>query len=53
MFGVVLELFVVEKQLLTCGEHKLCAAVAALQNSVNEFHGRFPQKQGSEIRNRA
>jgi hypothetical protein len=42
MFGVVLELFIVEKQLLAGREHKLGAAIVALQYSVGEFHGRLP-----------
>ena len=38
--GVVLELLVVEKQLLSGGEHELAVAVGANQNSVDEldFH---------------
>ncbi len=43
MLGIVLELFVVEKELLTGGENELCPAVVALQNSVDKFHGRFPK----------
>jgi len=43
VLGVVLELFVVEKKLLTRGEHKLHAAIVALQDSVDKFHGRFPK----------
>jgi hypothetical protein len=39
-------LFVVEEKLLTRGEHKLDAAVTALQDSVDKFHGRLPQDQG-------
>jgi len=46
MLGIVLELFVVEKQLFTGGEHELRSAVVALQNSIDKFHGRFP-KPGS------
>jgi hypothetical protein len=46
MLGIVLELFIVKKQLLTGGEHELCAAIVALQDSVDKFHGRLPQKQG-------
>jgi hypothetical protein len=48
VLGVVLELFVVEKKLLTRGEHKLRAAIVALQHSVDKFHGRFP-KAGTTI----
>jgi hypothetical protein len=42
---IVHELFVVEEKLLTCGEHKLCAAVDARQNSIGKFHGRLPQRR--------
>jgi len=42
MLGVVLELLVVEEDLLACCEHKLRAAVDALQGSICEFHGRLP-----------
>jgi hypothetical protein len=45
VLGLVFELLVVEKELLAGGEYKLCAAVAALQNSVDEFHGRLPQRR--------
>jgi hypothetical protein len=45
MFGIVFELFIVEKQLLTRGEHKLCSAVTTLQQPVSKFHGRLPQKK--------
>jgi len=45
VLGVVLKLLVVEKQLLTRGEHKLGAAVSTLQYSVNKFHGRLPQSR--------
>jgi len=37
-FGLVLELFVVKKQLLACGKYKIPAAVDALQHPVSEFH---------------
>lgn len=43
MLGVVLELFVVKEKLLTSGEHELCAAIVALQYSVDEFHDRLPR----------
>jgi hypothetical protein len=42
MLRVVPELFIVEKQLLAGREDKLGAAIVALQNSVDEFHGRLP-----------
>jgi hypothetical protein len=41
-FGVVLELFVVEKELLTRREHKLVSTVRTLKNTIEEFHGRLP-----------
>jgi len=44
--GVVSELLLVEKNLLSGGKDKLFAAVAALQISINEFHGRLPRRQG-------
>jgi hypothetical protein len=45
VLGVILELFVVEKKLLTGSEHELGAAIVALQNSVDKFHGRLPQSR--------
>ena len=45
MLGVVLELFVVEKQLFAGGEHELRPAIVTLQNSVDKFHGRLPQSR--------
>jgi hypothetical protein len=44
MLGVVLELFIVEKELLARCKNKLGAAVNALQNSIGEFHGRLPSQ---------
>jgi hypothetical protein len=44
VLGVVFELFVVKEKLLACGEHKFSAAVTALQNPIDEFHGRLPQR---------
>jgi hypothetical protein len=38
-------LFVVEEQLLTCGEDKFRTAIHTGQNSIREFHGRIPQKK--------
>jgi hypothetical protein len=38
MLGIVLELFIVEKQLLSGSEHKFSSAVIALENSVGKFH---------------
>ena len=46
--GVVDELLVVEEELLTCGEHKFCTAIDALEVSICEFHGRLPARR--EIR---
>lgn len=46
VLGVVPELFFAKKTLLVRREYKLGAAIHALQNSVGEFHGRLPQKQG-------
>ncbi len=43
MLRVILELFIVKEELLARGEHKFRAAVTAFQNSVDEFHGRFPK----------
>jgi hypothetical protein len=45
MLGVVLELFVVKEKLLTSGEHEFGTAVVALQNPIDEFHGRLPQRR--------
>jgi len=42
VLGIVFELFIVEKQLLAGREHKVGAAIIALQYSVDEFHGRLP-----------
>jgi hypothetical protein len=42
VFGIVLELFIVKKQLLASREHKFGPAVIALQYFVSEFHGRLP-----------
>ena len=41
VFGVVLELFIVEKELLAGRKNKLGAAVDTLQDSIGEFHGRL------------
>jgi hypothetical protein len=42
VLGVVFELFIVEEDLLAGSKHKLGAAVAALQDSIGEFHVRLP-----------
>lgn len=44
MLGVVLELFVVEKDLFARSENKLGAAVNTLKDSIGEFHGRLPSQ---------
>jgi hypothetical protein len=46
--GVILELFVVEKQLLARSEDEFFAAINALQVSIRKFHGRLPRSQGNE-----
>jgi hypothetical protein len=43
--GVVLELLVVKKQLLACGENKFFAAINTLQDSIGKFHRRLPRTQ--------
>jgi len=43
--GVVLELLVVEKKLLTRGEYELCPAINARQDSVCILHGRLPKER--------
>jgi hypothetical protein len=35
----------VEEKLLARGEHKFGAAVTALQNPIDKFHGRLPQRK--------
>jgi hypothetical protein len=42
VLGVVFELFVVEKQLLAGGKHKVGATVSTFQYSIVEIHGRLP-----------
>jgi hypothetical protein len=42
---VVFELFIVEEQLLASGKHEFRTAVTALQDSVDKFHGRLPQRK--------
>jgi hypothetical protein len=46
--GVILELFVVEKQLLARSEDEFLAAVNALQVAIRKFHGRLPRTQRNE-----
>jgi hypothetical protein len=43
--GVVGKLFVVKEKLLTCGEHKFCAAIDTGQDSIGKLHGRLPQRR--------
>ena len=40
--GLVLELFIVEKELFACGKNEIVAAIHALQASILEFHFRSP-----------
>jgi len=49
VFGVVLELFIVEKQLFAGREYKLGPAVVTLQYSIDEFHGLASLAQGTRI----
>jgi hypothetical protein len=44
VFGIVLELFVVEEELLARGKDELGAAVYALEHTIGKFHGRLPQQ---------
>jgi hypothetical protein len=41
VFGVVLELLIVEKELLAGRKNELGAAVNTLQDSIGEFHGQL------------
>lgn len=41
-FWLVLELFIVEEELFTCGEDEICAAIHALQNLILELHRTAP-----------
>jgi hypothetical protein len=45
VFGVVLELLVVEEKLLAGGEYEFSAAVNALEDSILEFHGRLLRRR--------
>jgi hypothetical protein len=45
VFGVVLELFIVEKDLFARRKDKFGAAVNALQQPIVEFHGRLPRNR--------
>jgi hypothetical protein len=44
VFGIVLELLVVEKYLLTRCKHEICSAVYTLEHSIDELHGRLPSQ---------
>jgi hypothetical protein len=44
VFGIVLELFIVEEDLLASSKYELGAAVNALEDSIGEFHGRLPSQ---------
>jgi len=43
--GVIFEVFVVEEQLLTCGEDEFRTAVNTLENFIRKFHGRLPRRR--------
>jgi hypothetical protein len=43
--GIIFELLVVKKDLLTGGEYKFSAAVDARQDSIGKFHGRLPRSK--------
>jgi hypothetical protein len=42
VFGIVLELLIVKKDLLACCKHELRAAVDTYERAIVEFHGRLP-----------
>jgi hypothetical protein len=44
VFGIVLELLVVEEYLFACCKYEVCAAVNALEHSIFELHGRLPSQ---------
>ena len=44
MLGVVLKLFIVEKDLLARSKNKLSAAVNACEDSIGKFHCRLPMQ---------
>jgi len=49
--GIVRELFIVKKELLACGEHKIVATVLTLQTPVHKIHRTSPQlAERSQIR---
>jgi len=41
VFGVVFELFIVEKELLAGRKNELGAAIDTFQDSISEFHGQL------------
>lgn len=43
--GIVLEILIVEKELLTRGEDEFRAAIDAFQYLIREFHGRLPRRR--------
>jgi hypothetical protein len=49
-FGIVLKLFVVEKQLLASGEYKLIPAIHTFQNLIDEFHRAFSSRSCQRCR---
>jgi hypothetical protein len=44
--GVILELLIIEKELLACGEHKVISTVRALQKSIRKLHCAFSHRAG-------
>jgi hypothetical protein len=45
VFGIVLELFIVEEELLARCEDKIRAAIYTFQGSISKFHSRLPQNR--------
>ncbi len=45
--GVVFKILVVKEELLARCEDEFGAAINTLEYFIREFHGRFPQKQGT------
>jgi hypothetical protein len=41
-FWLILELFIVEEKLLTCGEDEICSTIHAFQNLILELHRTAP-----------
>ena len=42
--GVILEILVVEKELLTSGKDEFRTAINALEDLIDKFHGRLPRR---------